>query len=1068
MFFKKNKNFDEAIYILEKAKININNAAIYTIHGFCQDVLQNNTFNFNKEIIENESFLYLQATQDFWRRFFYNLPKKIIKIIREEYNDPNTLLKEIKPILQINASINFKKKIDKKETLISFHEKIIKKINIFKKKWLNYNLIILKQIDKLNVNKRIYNTFNIFKWQKNITEWAESETKNYKIPICLKYFSENNIEKNTKNYNLQKHVFFKDINKILKKNFSLKNIILFYAIQKIPEFIKKEKEKQSLLGFNDLLEILLKNIKKEKFLRKIIIKKYPVALIDEFQDTNIQQYQIFNILYKNKKLALFLVGDPKQSIYSFRGADIFSYLHAKSKIKDYYYLDTNWRSSKDICQSINYLFSRNNNPFYFKSITFEPILSSSKNERTKFKIKGINQAAISFFFQKKEGVSISDYRDWIAKQCSNEISYWLTCAKKGEAVILHQNKERVLTEKDIVILVKNRTEAEIIQKALQKVNITSKYSSPYESVFKTLDASELLAILKSILDPTNINLLKKSILTHILNKIAVRKIKENSKTEISYYLIKKLYEYNEKWKNIGIFYTIKTMILEYQKNSNDFQIYKNQKKNINFLHIAELLQEKSQYFYEENSLIRWFEKKISEKNTLENEYIKNFEESQAIRIITIHKSKGLQYPIVWIPFMIDFNESKSYFYHEQKTLKIFFDNRKNSETLKKSDEERLAEDLRFLYVALTRSVNHCSIGIAYLIKKRKKNKKNSDIHKSSLGYIIQNGKCMDYKELLSELKILNKKSYIEVKYEAINLKRLTIKDNLYKLSQPQFLLREIKLSSQITSFTKLKNENKYLNNIKHEYVQSCCFKKKDKTLTIHNFPRGNKAGIFIHYILKKIEFNSRLTTDWFYEILKKYEFSEKWAPILKCWINDFLNLKINKLNITLSSLEKTKYIKELEFFLPIKNILYSNDLNKTIQSLDLISSVSPKILFNPVTGILKGFIDLVFIFNKKYYILDYKSNYLGDNDSSYCFKNIKKEIIQHRYDIQYQIYTLALHQYLKKKLKNYHYKIHFGGVFYIFLRGINLQDSIFYTIPDYLLIKKLSNLLFQKKTNLKK
>ena len=118
------------------------------------------------------------------------------KIIYEDYNSPDALLREIKPILQINSLINFKEKFDKKETLISFHEKIINKINIFKKKWLNYNSIMLKIINTLQINKRIYNSFNVFKWQKKITEWAESETKDYKIPICLKYFSEKNIEKN--------------------------------------------------------------------------------------------------------------------------------------------------------------------------------------------------------------------------------------------------------------------------------------------------------------------------------------------------------------------------------------------------------------------------------------------------------------------------------------------------------------------------------------------------------------------------------------------------------------------------------------------------------------------------------------------------------------------------------------------------------------------------------------------------------------------------------------------------------------------------------------------------------
>ncbi|MDE5285800.1 MAG: exodeoxyribonuclease V subunit beta, partial [Buchnera aphidicola] len=125
---------------------------------------------------------------------------------------------------------------------------------------------------------------------------------------------------------------------------------------------------------------------------------------------------------------------------------------------------------------------------------------------------------------------------------------------------------------------------------------------------------------------------------------------------------------------------------------------------------------------------------------------------------------------------------------------------------------------------------------------------------------------------------------------------------------------------------------------------------------------------------------------------------------------------------------------------------------------DPISNLSPKIFFNDVTGILQGFIDLIFLWNKKYYILDYKSNWLGKDNKCYSINNIKKEIIQHRYDLQYQIYTLAIHQYLKSKLKKYTYQENFGGIFYLFLRGMNKKNnnnSIFYTCPNYELVKKL-------------
>lgn len=1066
-FLNKIKNLKQAIYILEQAQKNISYISVYTIHGFCKDILKLNLFNINQKIIENENELYLQATEDFWRSYLYPLPKNIINIILKDYKHPKSLLSELKSIFNFNV-IYFKKKFTKNQSITSCHDNNIKIINIFKKKWLNYHIVILNIINSLKLNKKIYNEFNITRWEKNITKWAQTKTENYQIPFELKYFLKKQIIKKTINNYVPYHVFFEDIEIIIKKNFSLKDIFLFKAIKTITKTVKKEKKKKFLLGFNDLLNNLLKYIKKDKNLKKSIVQKYPIAFIDEFQDTDIQQYQIFNILYNtnNKKTALFLIGDPKQSIYSFRGADIFSYLYAKSKINKYYYLDINWRSSKDICNAINNLFSRNKKPFFFENISFMKITPALKNKKMEFRISGTVQKAISFFFKKKEKTYIEDYQEWIAKQCANEICYWLIYAERGKALLINENEEKILKASDITILVRNKNEADIIKKSLEKVNIKSIYLSCKKSIFQTNDAYELLVILKSILEPTNIQLLKQSIFTHIFYNILLKHQKLKN-IENSYFIIKKIYKYREMWKNIGIFYTIKNIILDYQKNSNDSDQYTYYKKNINFLHIAELLEEKSEYFDKHESLIRWFEKKISDKeNVLENEYIRNLNQSDSIKIITIHKSKGLEYPIVWIPFATTYIKSKLNLYHNKKSLKIFFDLNQSEETKNITEEERLSEDLRLLYVAMTRSIYHCSIGIGDIINK--KNQKQSDNYKSALGYIIQYGNHMEYDSLLNEINLLNKKSYIEVKYETMNIKFSYIKKNIYLLSQPKFFTNNIKNNFQITSFSKLNKKNFFIQENTHNQNLNDILDQKNidqKKIALENFPRGKKTGILLHYILRKINFSKKLNIDFFYKSLKKYEFSEKWAPILISWIDNIINSKLKNINFNLSMLKKNKYIKEMNFFLPIQKTLHSIDFNRIIQSFDSLSSLTPNISFNPMTGILKGSIDLVFIWKKRYYIIDYKSNYLGDDQNSYSLKNIKKEIIKSRYDLQYQIYAVALHQYLNKKIKKYKYENNFGGIFYMFLRGIghNIKhNSIFYIKPNYLLIKNLINLLLVK------
>ncbi|WP_284443116.1 exodeoxyribonuclease V subunit beta [Buchnera aphidicola] len=1068
-FLREIKDINEAIYILKKAQNDINNASIYTIHGFCQHILELHTFHLNSifedKIIDNEDELCLQATQDFWRRAFYNLPENIINIIHQEYQNPDYLLKKIKPFFHMQ-SINFSEKNINNKKLTMFHQKNIEKINFFKKIWLIYYQIIPKEINSLKINKKIYSKFNIIRWINNITIWANSETKDYTIPIALKYFSKKNIEKNTINNICSKYIIFKETEKILKKNLSLKNIIIIYAISKIKKFLLKEKQKKSLLGFNDLLNILLKTIKKEKILKNLIRTKYPAAFIDEFQDTDIQQYKIFNILYKNnKKTVLFLIGDPKQAIYSFRGADIFSYLYAKSKIKKCYYLDTNWRSSINMCKSINFLFSHHKNPFIFKNIPFIPITPSCKNEKMNFTINGVPQIPMRFFFQEKEEVCIDDYQVWISQQCANEISFWLTCGKLGNAKITTKNGEKILTANDIAILVRNKKEADLIQKELQKLNILSIYSSDKNSVFQTFDAQELLWILESILEPDNETLLRQSISTHILKELS-SKMEKQSVNENEYFIIEKLYEYHNIWEKIGIFHMIKTMILEYQINSNTIEININYLKNLNFLHIAELLQEQFQHFHKKISLIRWFQKKILQKTQpTHNEYIRCFDESQSVKIITIHKSKGLEYPIVWIPFSIDFKKSLLSVYHNQKNFKTFFDIKQSNENLKLADKERLAEDIRFLYVALTRSILHCSIGIACLIKKTKKNKNNNNLHKSSLGYIVQHGKPMNYENLFNQLKIFKMNDFVEVKNNSDNFK-LPIKNNIYLISEKNILNKNIKNIWNITSFTQLNKKNKTSKkNIKEITSEKFSVKNKEKnnkSFIIHNFPQGKNTGLMMHEILKNLHFLNKKNYNWFADFLKKYNIPITWTSILIHWIKNIINTPLGEKKIILSKINKKLCAKELEFFFPINNTLYSRELDKIIQSIDPISIASPKLFFNPVKGILKGFIDLVFFWEEKYYILDYKSNWLGENNSFYSDMHIKQEIIKKRYDLQYQIYTIALHKYLQKKIKNYNYKNDFGGIFYFFLRAIDQDqenDGIFYTVPDFSLIENIITLI---------
>jgi len=112
-----------------------------------------------------------------------------------------------------------------------------------------------------------------------------------------------------------------------------------------------------------------------------------------------------------------------------------------------------------------------------------------------------------------------------------------------------------------------------------------------------------------------------------------------------------------------------------------------------------------------------------------------------------------------------------------------------------------------------------------------------------------------------------------------------------------------------------------------------------------------------------------------------------------------------------------------------------------------------------VNGMLKGFIDLMFRFNDQYFVLDYKSNYLGENQDAYGQDAMAQAMTGHRYDLQYLLYVLALHRLLKARLQNYDYERDVGGAVYLFLRGVNKSgQGVYVDKPPATLINKLDNL----------
>ena len=332
------------------AERQMDEAAVFTIHGFCQRMLSLNAFEsgmlFEQQLIEDESLLRYQACADFWRRHCYPLPRDIAQVVFETWKGPQALLRDIDRYLQGEAPV-IKAPPSDDETLASRHEQILARINQIKQQWRDSVDELDGLMEASGIDRRKFNRGNQGKWIEKISAWAQEETQSYQLPDALEKFSQRFLEERTKAGGITpQHPLFVAIDELLSEPLTLRDLVITRALAEIRSAVAEEKRRRGELGFDDMLSRLDAALRSESgdALATAIRTRFPVAMIDEFQDTDPQQYRIFRRIWQHQPdTALLLIGDPKQAIYAFRGADIFTYMKARSEVSAHYTLDTNWR-----------------------------------------------------------------------------------------------------------------------------------------------------------------------------------------------------------------------------------------------------------------------------------------------------------------------------------------------------------------------------------------------------------------------------------------------------------------------------------------------------------------------------------------------------------------------------------------------------------------------------------------------------------------------------------------------------------------------------------------------------
>lgn len=1108
-----------ALRRLKLAEQNLDLASIYTIHGFCRRMLMQHAFNsgvhFNLKLLKDQSDLLKQFANEFWREHFYSQPFEIANFISKELGSPDDVLSILESDLNKDVSVATDNQQSLSLSIDEFLQKSVgerlKAVEDLKAFWLKnvdkISSIIIEEITKdypedqiKSLSRSSYQKERLKTWIEQINEWANNPL-DYEINKTLRdYFLQSSIEqkyekpkKNTKNKKAAIPFYapiFAELEELVEKHQSsdlLKKIILYHYRQGIQKKLLEYKANHPEKSFDDLLRLLKEALHSEggEQLAELIRFQYPFAMIDEFQDTDALQYQIFSKIYHNEtasgNVGFMMIGDPKQAIYRFRGADIFTYLKAADEANERFNLGTNYRSSQPLVEGVNRLFDFKNDPFIYKNIEFLNVGAAKKN--LVFQLNNQPEPAFRFYINDKDKSTQQDY----AKACAISIQQWLKSAAENPVVFLNESKaeNQTLRAENIAVLVRGYTEAELVKKELQALGIASVYLSDRGNVFESNTAKELTLILQACLSVTERPILN-AIATALfgLNAAEIHQIHHD---EIQWQRwAEKFAEYQQIWQRQGVLPMLHHLLLAENITEKLLSRPDGERKLTDLLHLAEILQQAAALNESEAALLRWFEKQIQDNGRQEAQ-IRLESERQLVKIVTIHKSKGLEYDLVWLPFLGNEAKDPTKSGKQKKLFNLYYDSDEEKTLWDMQDQhlddltqEVFAEELRLLYVALTRA----KYQMAFVLPKTFDKKWNALLYVLTQGEI---GRKLDLPNNWDTQPLLEKFKQLlpnDVAIESTDMLQasepLTLNVSQENLSAEIFQ-GEIEQDWRVTSFSGIEQTHQrkaYLNESAmkkslifddaKDYDASISTENIPENLTaldydhdemVLDFPRGTQIGTLLHRYFEKVPFAQLTEKENIEKLCQDLNLAEEQFVAVQQWFEQILSTPIlSNDDFTLAQINEKQCLKELAFYL---NITSHFDVAGFNRALATWHHLPPEPLqFDDIQGMVRGTMDLIFSHQDKYYLLDYKSNFLGETLKDYDQTALKKAMLEHHYDWQYLLYVVALHRYLKIRLPHYDYNRDFGGVVYAFLRGMNgsPQSGIFFDKPDWQLIQQLEEL----------
>ncbi len=1065
-------------------------AGIFTIHGFCSRLMQEWAFetgsSFDLTLVPDPVSLVQEVCDDFWRIHFYHAPPEFIAFCQKHLKGPEELHAMLLKIRRPKVEFLPKLQSAPLTGLMEFR----RLFGRVKAEWPESRNAVALLLEQSPLNRRTYSLKRCRDLVAAMDRWLKSNAPGFPVMEAFERLTPNALKDATKKGGrVPVHPFFDlcgrlwDAAELLDRRMHRRLVFLKTRFFSFLETRLDEKKRRHRIQFyEDLLKAVQRALQGRggRRLIRTVAERYQAALVDEFQDTDPVQYEIFSRLFSHPGQAFFMIGDPKQAVYGFRGADVFSYMEAARRAPKRHTLIRNFRSTPGLVRSVNTLFADVPLPFVFKEIPFQKG-SAAETERDG---AAPEPASLEIWFvpgKNEKPMGKTEATTAVSRAVAGKI---LTLLEAGK-----------FQEKEMAVLVRTHRQARIVKEALFEKGIPAVLFSD-KNVFDSHEAAELARVLTGIQHPLHLSRVKAALATDMMGFTARDLDTADTENPVFEAALARFRRYQDLWRTEG-FIPMFAELMEREGVIPRLVRYPDGERRLtNLSHLAQLLQEVSwRHPYAMGRLVKWIaQRRDRDAPRLEAHQLRLESDENAVSIVTMHRSKGLEYPVVFCPFAWEGLEESidlSAFHDPESgfSLVVDLDSKPHPKTRYLTQKENLAESIRLLYVAVTRAKKRCFVAwgrvrsaetsaFAYLLHPFQ-GAVLDDPESFPLALLAKTVSQKNDTALLDALQALARRSGGSIAVSMLPEPRAE-KRPPEKRTAPALVCRRfsgtIPPGQKTASYSSLVSGAEALDMDHKDHTDPALPAPEGlHGPDIFAFPSGALAGRCFHALFESIDFSvpPAAQQPLVSSILSAYGFGPEWTEIVCDAAHRVLSafLQSDERRLRLSAVPPANRIHEMEFDFPVKPVspeLLAEAFGKQgspKKGFDF-SGRMKKLFFVPWEGYLRGFIDLVVFYEGRYYLIDWKSNLLGVGYDAYAATRLARVVEEEYYFLQYHLYVLALYRHLKRKTPGFSYAKEFGGVYYIFIRGIHpdpetgvSRTGVYYDLPDLERIEALEEAL---------